>query len=91
MFRFWRDGPLGLNTATQEKPRRTSGHRSDMIVWIDRLALLPFLAIELKTPSTPINDPVFFADALVWRRAIVDRRCGGLCINYGAISATLSQ
>jgi hypothetical protein len=55
---------LGLDTATQEKPRKTSGHRSDLIVWIDRLALLPFLAIELKTPSTPINDPVFFADAL---------------------------
>lgn len=55
---------LGLDTATQEKPRKTSGHRSDMIVWIDRLALLPFLAIELKTPTTPINDPVFFADAL---------------------------
>jgi hypothetical protein len=35
-----------------------------MIVWIDRLAVLPFLAIELKTPTTPINDPVFFADAL---------------------------
>lgn len=55
---------LGLDTATQEKPRKTSGHRSDMIAWIDRLALLPFLAIELKTPTTPINDPVFFADAL---------------------------
>jgi hypothetical protein len=55
---------LGLDTATQEKPRKTSGHRSDMIVWIDRLAVLPFLAIELKTPTTPINDPVFFADAL---------------------------
>jgi type I restriction enzyme M protein len=55
---------LGLDTATQEKPRKTSGHRSDMIAWIDRLALLAFLAIELKTPSTPINDPVFFSDAL---------------------------
>ncbi|HLP66083.1 MAG TPA: N-6 DNA methylase [Rhizobium sp.] len=55
---------LDLDTATQEKPRKTSGHRSDMIVWKDRLALLPFLAIELKTPTTPINDPVFFADAL---------------------------
>jgi len=55
---------LGLDTATQEKPQKTSGHRSDMIVWIDRLAELPFLAIELKTPTTPINDPVFFADAL---------------------------
>jgi type I restriction enzyme M protein len=55
---------LGLDTATQEKPRKTSGKRSDMIVWIDRLAELPFLAIELKTPTTPINDPVFFADAI---------------------------
>lgn len=55
---------LALDSATQEKPRRTSGHRSDMIVWIDRLALLPFISIELKTPTTPINDPAFFADAL---------------------------
>jgi methylase of polypeptide subunit release factors len=55
---------LGLDTATQEKPRRTSGHRSDMIVWTDRLAVLAFLAIELKTPTTPINDPAFFSDAL---------------------------
>jgi hypothetical protein len=55
---------LELDTATQEKPRTTSGKRSDMIVWKDRAAELAFLAIELKTPTTPINDPVFFADAL---------------------------
>jgi methylase of polypeptide subunit release factors len=55
---------LSLDGATQEKPRKTSGKRSDMIVWRDRVAELPFLAIELKTPTTPINDPTFFADAL---------------------------
>lgn len=55
---------LGLDTATQEKPQKHSGRRSDMIVWTDRVALLPFVAIELKTPATPINDPTFFADAL---------------------------
>src|SRR5438105_8923062 len=55
---------LGLDGATQEKPRKTSGKRSDMIVWRDRAAEFAFLAIELKTPTTPINDPTFFADAL---------------------------
>lgn len=55
---------LGLDTTTQEKPQKTSGRRSDVIAWIDRLAELAFLAIELKTPTTPINDPVFFSDAL---------------------------
>ena len=55
---------LKLDKATQEKPRQSSGKRSDLIVWADRTAELAFLAIELKTPSTPINDPVFFADAI---------------------------
>src|ERR1700730_13647661 len=55
---------LDLDMATQEKPRKTSGKRSDMVVWKDRGAELAFLAIELKTPTTPINDPTFFADAL---------------------------
>jgi type I restriction enzyme M protein len=55
---------LGLDTATQEKPRRASGKRNDLIVWKDRAAEIAFLTIELKTPTTPINDPTFFADAL---------------------------
>ncbi|MGY3629419.1 hypothetical protein ACVWWI_006350 [Bradyrhizobium sp. USDA 3686] len=44
--------------------RRRPRQRSDMVAWIDRLATIAFLAIELKTPTTPINDPVFFKDAL---------------------------
>lgn len=59
---------LNLDTATQEKPRKTSGHRSDIILWTDRPATIAFVAIELKTPTTPINDPVFFADALTKAR-----------------------
>ena len=55
---------LKLDKATQEKPRKTSGKRSDLIVWTDRANELAFLAVELKTPTTPINDPVFFADAI---------------------------
>ena len=55
---------LDLDKATQEKPRKQSGKRSDLIVWTDRAAEIAFLAIELKTPSTPINDPVLFADAI---------------------------
>lgn len=55
---------LKLEKATQEKPRKSSGKRSDLIVWTDRAAEVAFLAIELKTPSTPINDPVLFADAI---------------------------
>ena len=53
-----------LEKATQEKPRKSSGKRSDLIVWTDRAAEVAFLAIELKTPVTPINDPDFFADAI---------------------------
>ena len=55
---------FGLDSATQEKPRRTSGHRSDVIVWTDRLAVLPFIGVELKIPDTPVNDLTFFSDAL---------------------------
>lgn len=55
---------LGLDHATQEKPRRTSGKRSDLIVWTNRVTEEAFLAIELKTPTTPINDPELFADAI---------------------------
>lgn len=55
---------LGLDCATQEKPHRTSGKRNDVVIWKDRAAQVAFVAIELKTPTTPINDPAFFADAL---------------------------
>ncbi len=55
---------LKIEKATQEKPRKQSGKRSDLIVWTDRPSETAFLAIELKTPVTPINDPVFFADAI---------------------------
>ena len=55
---------LDLDRATQEKPRQQSGKRSDLIVWINRTAETAFLAIELKTPTTPINDPVFVGDAI---------------------------
>jgi type I restriction enzyme M protein len=55
---------LGLDRATQEKPRLGSGKRSDLVVWADRASEVAFLATELKTPTTPINDPVLFADAI---------------------------
>ena len=54
---------LHLDKATQEKPQTGSGHRSDLIVWVDRAKAIAFLAIELKTPVTPINDPHYFVDA----------------------------
>jgi SAM-dependent methyltransferase len=55
---------LQLDKATQEKPRQGSGKRNDLVVWTDRSSETAFLSIELKTPTTPINDPEFFADAL---------------------------
>lgn len=55
---------LNVEGATQEKPRSNSGQRSDLIVWTDRASETAFLAIELKTPTTPINDPTFFNDAI---------------------------
>ena len=55
---------LELDKATQEKPRKTSGKRSDLVVWKDRAAEVAFLAMELKTLETPINDPALFADAI---------------------------
>lgn len=55
---------LGLDRATQEKPRSTSGKRSDLIVWKNRAAEVAFLALELKTPTTPLNDPELFSDAI---------------------------
>ncbi len=54
---------LGLDRATQETPGRTSGKRNDIVIWKDRATHSAFLAIELKTPTTPINDPILFADA----------------------------
>ena len=53
-----------IDKVTQEKPQLKSAKRSDLIMWADRTAKLAFLALELKTPSTPINDPDFFADAI---------------------------
>ena len=57
---------LGLDKATQEKPRNTSGKRSDLVVWKDRAANIAFLflAIELKTPDTELSDVQFFNDAI---------------------------
>jgi hypothetical protein len=55
---------LGLDKATQEKPRKTSGKRSDLIVWKDRAANVAFLEIELKTPDTDLSDVQLFNDAI---------------------------
>lgn len=55
---------MGLDKATQEKPRASSGKRNDLVVWADRSVESAFLTIELKTPDTPINDPIFLADAI---------------------------
>lgn len=55
---------LELDRAAQENPRKTSGKRSDIVVWKDRASFTAFLAMELKTLDTPLNDPTFFADAL---------------------------
>jgi hypothetical protein len=55
---------LNLDRVTQEKPRKMSSKRNDLVVWKDRAAEGAFLAIELKTPATPIHDPQLFADAV---------------------------
>ncbi|OEI84746.1 N-6 DNA methylase [Brucella sp. BO3] len=55
---------INIDKATQEKPRLQSGKRSDLVIWKDRASETAFLAVELKTPNTLINDPVFFADAI---------------------------
>jgi len=55
---------LGLDRATQEKPRTTSGKRNDLVVWKSRESSIAFLSFELKTPDTPISDAVFLADAV---------------------------
>ena len=53
-----------IDKVTQEMTQQKSGKRSDLIIWADRAAKLAFLALELKTPSTPINDLDFFTDAI---------------------------
>ena len=53
---------LGLEKATIE-PSKVTPKRSDLVVWWNRAALSAFFTLELKTPSTPINDPEFLADA----------------------------
>lgn len=55
---------MGLDRATQEKPRSSSGKRNDLVVWRSRIGEIPFLSFELKTPDTPISDPIFLADAV---------------------------
>jgi methylase of polypeptide subunit release factors len=53
---------LGLEKATIE-PSKVTPKRSDLVVWRNRAACSAFLALELKTPSVPINDPKFLSDA----------------------------
>ncbi len=55
---------IPVEKATQEKPRSSSGKRSDLIIWFDRISESAFLTLELKTPTTYINDPEFFTDAI---------------------------
>lgn len=55
---------LGLDLATQEKPRLQSGKRNDLVIWKDRPNEIAFMAIELKTPTTAINDPELLRDAI---------------------------
>lgn len=55
---------LKLDRVTQEKPRLQSGKRNDLVVWKDRANEIAFLAIELKTPTTAINDPTLLRDAI---------------------------
>ena len=54
----------GLDRATQEKPRRTSGKRNDLVVWSSRAGESAFISLELKTPDTAISDPQLLDDAL---------------------------
>jgi methylase of polypeptide subunit release factors len=54
---------MGLDQATQEKPRISSGKRNDLVVSHSRAAERAFLSYELKTPETAISDPLFLADA----------------------------
>ena len=54
----------GLDRATQEKPRRTSGKRNDLVVWSSRVGESAFMSLELKTSDTAISDPLLLDDAL---------------------------
>ena len=53
---------LGLEKATIE-PSKVTPKRSDLVVWWNRAASSAFLTLELKTPTVPINNPKFLADA----------------------------
>lgn len=52
-----------IDKVTSETPDKTS-KRNDLVIWRNRAARDAMLAVELKTPTTPINDAVFFNDAL---------------------------
>ena len=53
---------MDFECATQE-PSKITKHRSDLVVWRNRLAEGAFLTIELKTPKTAINQPELLSDA----------------------------
>lgn len=53
---------MGLDRTTQE-PSKITQKRNDLVVWQKRLTEDAFLAIELKTPITSINDPTLLKDA----------------------------
>jgi methylase of polypeptide subunit release factors len=53
---------MGLSGVTQEASRITP-QRNDLVVWLDRSSDSAFLAIELKTPETPITSPGLLLDA----------------------------
>jgi methylase of polypeptide subunit release factors len=53
---------LGIDIVTQE-PHKGDRKRNDLVVWKDRSAHQALATLELKTPATPITDPVFLLDA----------------------------
>lgn len=53
---------LNLEQVTQE-PSKITPKRNDLVVWLHRASGAAFLTFELKTPTTPIQDPILFADA----------------------------
>ena len=53
---------LGLELATQE-PSKITRNRNDVVIWRNRASNDAFFTFELKTPDTPISDPVLFDDA----------------------------
>jgi hypothetical protein len=54
---------MKLEKVTQE-PSKITPKRSDLIVWRNRSTEDAFLTFELKTPTTPLEDPKLFADAV---------------------------